>query len=234
MAAASGKERTQKKCCCSPGAVSNAPPAAKSFGAAGSKSHQHHGAHDGVGSPGNGGNDAVVTRDPVCGMTVNPVTTPHRHNHDGEPYYFCSAGCLNKFTADTTKYLGPAQAKPSAPAPEGTIYTCPMHPQIRQVGPGSCPICGMALEPALVSLDAAPNPELKDMSRRFWIGLVLTVPVVALEMGGHLTNLHMLLGQKTSNWLQFLLATPGCFGEAGPFSCGGGNRSSRAISICSR
>src|SRR5262249_55335415 len=97
-----------------------------------------------------------------------------------------------------------AGVRSSAPIPEGTIYTCPMHPQIRQVGPGFCPICGMALEPELVAAEAAPNPELADMTRRFWIGLVLTLPVLALEMGGHLTNLHMLLGQSWSNWLQFL------------------------------
>src|SRR5678815_4514509 len=82
------------------------------------------------------------------------------------------------------------------------IYTCPMHPQIRQVGPGSCPICGMALEPEVASADSGPNHELADMTRRFWIGLVLAVPVMALEMGGHLTNLHMVLGQMLSNWLQ--------------------------------
>jgi Cu+-exporting ATPase len=95
-----------------------------------------------------------------------------------------------------------------APAPPGTIYTCPMHPQIRQVGPGSCPICGMALEPEMVSAESGPNPELADMTRRFWVGLVLAVPVMALEMGGHLTGLHRLDGQETSNWLQLVLATP--------------------------
>jgi Cu+-exporting ATPase len=92
--------------------------------------------------------------------------------------------------------------------PEGTIYTCPMHPQVKQIGPGFCPICGMALEPELASAEAAPNSELADMRRRFWVGLVLTLPVLALEMGGHLTNLHMLVDQTSSNWLQLLLATP--------------------------
>jgi Cu+-exporting ATPase len=94
-----------------------------------------------------------------------------------------------------------------APVPEGTIYTCPMHPQIRQIGPGNCPICGMALEPVLGARETGPSPELLDMTRRFWIGLVLSIPVVALEMGGHLTNLHMLLGQTLSNWIQFVIAT---------------------------
>jgi Cu+-exporting ATPase len=102
------------------------------------------------------------------------------------------------------------------PVPEGTIYTCPMHPQIRQVGPGSCPICGMALEP-LLATGTGPNPELADMTRRFWIGLALSVPVVALEMGGHFTNLHMLVGQNLSNWLQFALATPVVLWAGWPF-----------------
>ena len=105
----------------------------------------------------------------------------------------------------------------SPPVPEGTIYTCPMHLQIRQVGPGFCPICGMALEPELVSAEAAPNPELADMTRRFRVALVLTLPVLALEMGGHLTNLQMLLGQKWSNWLQFLFATPVVLWAGWPF-----------------
>src|SRR6516225_2225510 len=110
----------------------------------------------------------------------------------------------------------PTPAKPP-PAPEGTIYTCPMHLQIRQVGPGFCPICGMALEPEVASAEAAPNPELADMTRRFWIGLVLTLPVLALEMGGHLTNLHALVGQNWSNWLQFIFATPVVLWAGSPF-----------------
>src|SRR6266567_2624461 len=108
-------------------------------------------------------------------------------------------------------------AEPSqAPVPAGTIYTCPMHPQIRQVGPGHCPICGMALEPELAG-EAGPNPELVDMTRRFWIGLVLSIPVVALEMGGHLANLHMLLGGNLSNRLQFAFATPVVLWAGWPF-----------------
>ena len=156
-------------------------------------------------------------RDLVCGMTVDPHTTPHRGQHAGQPYYFCSAGCAAKFAADPEKYLTKADAKPPQAVPEGTIYTCPMHPQIRHVGPGSCPICGMALEPELASAEAEPNPELADMSRRFWTGLVLTLPVLALEMGGHLTNLHMLIGQTASNWLQFAFATPVVLWAGWPF-----------------
>jgi len=153
--------------------------------------------------------------DPVCGMKVNPKTAAQRYDHGGETYYFCSAGCRTKFAAEPQKYL--SNTKPPAAFPLGTIYTCPMHPEIRQPGPGSCPICGMALEPEITTSDKAPNPELADMSRRFWIGLALSLPVVALEMGGHLTNLHMLLGQKTSNWLQFLLATPVVLWGGWPF-----------------
>ena len=92
-----------------------------------------------------------------------------------------------------------------------------MHPEIRQVGPGSCPICGMALEPELAGAETGPNPELVDMTRRFWIGLVLTLPVFALEMGGHLADLHMLLGQNSSNWIQFVLATPVVLWAGWPF-----------------
>ena len=102
------------------------------------------------------------------------------------------------------------------PVPAGTIYTCPMHPQIRQIGAGDCPICGMALEPELGG-EAGPNPELIDMTRRFWVGLLLSIPVVALEMGGHLTNLHMLLGRNASNWLQLVLATPVALWAGWPF-----------------
>jgi Cu+-exporting ATPase len=156
-------------------------------------------------------------RDPVCGMTVDPHATAHRHQHAGRTYYFCSAGCLRKFTAAPQKYIEPSQANSAAPVAEGTIYTCPMHPQVRQRGPGSCPICGMALEPEVATAATERNPELTDMSRRFWIGLVLTIPVFALEMGGHIINLHMFMGQRWSNWLQFLFATPVVLWGGWPF-----------------
>jgi Cu+-exporting ATPase len=159
---------------------------------------------------------AHTATDPVCGMKVDPHTAKHRHTHEGRPYYFCAARCREKFIADPGKYLAP-EPTPAAPVPSGTIYTCPMHPEIRQEGPGSCPICGMALEPELVSAEAQPNPELADMTRRFWIGLALTVPVFALEMGGHLTGLHQWLGQQKSNWLQLVLATPAVLWAGWPF-----------------
>ena len=142
-------------------------------------------------------------KDPVCGMWVDPHTAKHRAEHAGRPYYFCSAGCREKFLADPQRYLAPAEGRPAAPpVPEGTIYTCPMHPEVRQVGPGSCPICGMALEPVMATAETGPNPELVDMRRRFRIGLALTVPVVALEMGGHFLGLDHLVGRPLLNWAQ--------------------------------
>ncbi|MDX2335222.1 heavy metal translocating P-type ATPase [Brevundimonas vesicularis] len=139
-------------------------------------------------------------------MSVDPTTTAHRASHGGQDYFFCSAGCRTKFIGDPMRYLNPrVEAEPAIP---GAIYTCPMHPEIRQEGPGSCPICGMALEPETVTAEAPPNHELIDFTRRFWVGLVLTLPVFALEMGGHLTNLHMFIPGQMSNWIQFALATP--------------------------
>ena len=148
-----------------------------------------------------------MVTDPVCGMQVDPASSKHRIDHVGTTYYFCSAGCRTKFAADPEAYLRPATER-AQPAPEGTIYTCPMHPQIRQEGPGNCPICGMALEPETVSLEDKPNPELADMTRRFWIAAVLTAPLLVLEMGGHLLGLDHLIPARLSLWLQFLLGTP--------------------------
>jgi Cu+-exporting ATPase len=148
-------------------------------------------------------------------MQVDPHATPHRYQHQGRTYYFCSARCRERFAADPAHFFGPTM--PPEPVPEGTIYTCPMHPEIRQVGPGSCSICGMALEPELAAAEAGPNPELLDMTRRFRTGLALTLPVVALEMGGHLAGLHHWLGQITGNWLQLVLATPVVLWAGSPF-----------------
>ncbi len=155
-------------------------------------------------------------KDPVCGMTVAHATA-HRAQYEGKPYYFCSSGCQSKFMAEPAKYVEPAAARKAESVPEGTIYTCPMHPQIRQVGPGSCPICGMALEPVLATAETGPSHELIDMTRRFWIGLALSLPVVVLEMGGHLTGLGHYVGQQTSNWIQMLLATPVVLWAGRPF-----------------
>ena len=150
----------------------------------------------------------VLARDPVCGMSVDPAKASHRAEHDGHTYFFCSAGCRTKFVADPAKYLAPAPATAAAAAPAGAIHTCPMHPEIRQIGPGHCPICGMALEPLLATAEAGPNPELVDFTRRLWIGAALALPVVVIEMGSHLAGLHATIGPQTTNWLQLLLATP--------------------------
>ena len=159
----------------------------------------------------------LMATDPVCGMKVDPQTSKHRAEHGGVLFHFCSASCRSKFVADPARFLMPKASTSPLPVTEGTIYTCPMHPQIRQVGPGSCPICGMALEPAEITADAGPNHELVDMTRRFWIGAALTLPVVALEMGGHLLGLRHLVSPTTSTWIQFLLATPVILWAGWPF-----------------
>ena len=159
-------------------------------------------------------NHRAIATDPVCGMQVDSHTAKHRAEHDEQTYYFCSAHCHDKFVAEPDIYL--AGKVPIEESASGAIYTCPMHAQIRQVGPGSCPICGMALEPAEVSLDDASSPELADMTRRFWIGLILTAPVFILEMGGHLIGLH-LMSIQTSNWVQLSLATPVVLWAGWPF-----------------
>jgi Cu+-exporting ATPase len=164
------------------------------------------------------GHDAGHTagaRDPVCGMNVDPAKSPHRFDYRGKTFHFCSEGCQTKFAADPKAYLEKTVAK--ADVPQGTIYTCPMHPQIRQIGPGSCPICGMALEPEVASLDAPPNAELADMTRRFWVGLALSAPPVVLEMGGHLMGGHGFLDQTLSNWIQLVFATPVVIWAGWPF-----------------
>lgn len=166
---------------------------------------------------------AASVTDPVCGMAVDPATSQHRHDHEGVTYYFCSDGCRAKFAARPAHYLSalPGRAGPALAAPltPGAIYTCPMHPQIRQVGPGSCPICGMALEPVEVSAEAVPNHELADMTQRFWIGLVLTVPVFILEMGSHVPWLGIgrLVPEQWSVWVQFVLSTPVVLWAGWPF-----------------
>jgi heavy metal translocating P-type ATPase len=205
--------------------------------------------------------------DPVCGMTVDPASAAHQSTYEGKTYYFCSAGCFERFEADPARYahhvggshddeptahtephtghghhhdqeahqghvtgevnhpVDHQPVSPAAPAPPAeaaadaaTEWTCPMHPEIRRPGPGACPICGMALEPVTVSVGEAPSPELVDMTRRFWIGLVLTIPVVALEMGTHLVDrVADAIPQTTSNWIQLALATPVVLWAGWPF-----------------
>jgi Cu+-exporting ATPase len=147
-------------------------------------------------------------------MTVDPHTAKHRADYHGHPYYFCSAGCRTKFVNGPQKYLDAREPEPVA---EDSVYTCPMHPQIRQVGPGSCPICGMALEPELAGSDIGPNPELIDMSRRFWIGIALTVPIFVLEMGSHIAGAHSWVDPNLSNYVQFAFATPVVLWAGWPF-----------------
>ncbi|HXD43793.1 MAG TPA: heavy metal translocating P-type ATPase [Pseudolabrys sp.] len=168
-----------------------------------------HGHHHHHGAPAAGG---II--DPVCGMTVDPHTAKYRADHEGHPYYFCSGGCRTKFAANPEKYLGAREPEPVA---EGAIYTCPMHPEIRQDGPGSCPICGMALEPEMPSAGTGPNPELADFTRRFWIGLALTLPVFVLEMGAHIAGAHNWVDPALSNYIQFAFATPVVLWAGAPF-----------------
>lgn len=158
--------------------------------------------------------DSVI--DPVCGMTVDPASSPHHAAHAGKLFHFCSGGCRTRFVGDPARYLGTV-SEPPAPVPAGTIYTCPMHPEIRQDGSGSCPICGMALEPEVFTADTGPDPELIDMSRRFWIALALTVPVFTLEMGSHAFNLHRFVAPVASGWFQAALATPVVLWAGSPF-----------------
>ena len=158
---------------------------------------------------------ALSAADPVCGMRVDPKETAHHFERDGRTYYFCSAGCQAKFVADPQKYLGTTEPSANAISASDVIHTCPMHPQIRQKGPGNCPICGMTLEPETPSVGSAPNKELADMTRRFWVGLILALPVVVLEMGGHIMRLP--LRENLSNWIQFAFATPVVLWAGWPF-----------------
>lgn len=166
------------------------------------------------------------THDPVCGIIVDPAAAKSRAQHNGQIYYFCGGGCKAKFLADPTHFMNPiaksASGVPSAasaPGAQGTIYTCPMHPQIRRNESGNCPICGMALEPQGIPDMDGTSPELKDMTRRFVIGAILATPVFVLEMGGHLRLLKIdhLVSMAVSVWIQFALATPIVLWCACPF-----------------
>ena len=189
---------------------------------------------------------SAPAKDPVCGMTVDPATAKHRWDHQGKTYVFCCNGCLEKFKADPDGYLDGGE-KPAAAAPAGAMYTCPMHPDVMQEGPGDCPdcgmalepvtvpgprtqtrytcpmhpeivedgpgdcpICGMALEPVTVTVEEEANPELVDMTRRFWASLALTLPVVVLAMGDLIPGqpLKELISARLSDWVEFALATP--------------------------
>ena len=187
--------------------------------------HKHH-SSTGVADAG------PLAKDPVCGMSVDLATARHKAEHAGATYYFCCGGCWEKFVADPARFLAQpahtpaahahghahhASAAPSPPAPPGAIYTCPMHPQIRQDHPGACPICGMALEPETPTEATGPSEELVDMTRRFWIALALSVPVFALAMGGRLVDLQRFLPEALSNWIELALATPVALWAGWPF-----------------
>ncbi|MEC6998927.1 MAG: heavy metal-binding domain-containing protein, partial [Pseudomonadota bacterium] len=146
-------------------------------------------------------------------MKVDPDNSKYKTEYKDESYYFCSAGCEKKFAEDPEKYLKPREEETAIP---GAIYTCPMHPEVRQEGPGNCPICGMALEPETITGEEGENPELTDFRRRFWIGLILTLPVFLMEMGAHVFGLH-LTGPHMSNWIQLAFGTPVVLWAGWPF-----------------
>src|SRR5262245_50232658 len=176
---------------------------------------------------------AASAIDPICHMTVDPAKAAGTHVHEGQTYYFCSTHCLHKFRAEPGKYIGgaprndeptgtltviPSPRHPVTPSALATEYTCPMHPEVVSDRPGSCPKCGMALEPRTISVEEGPNPELVDMTRRFRVGLVLGLPIFVIAMAGMiqgLSLLHTYMGAL--NWVQLLLATPVVFWCGWPF-----------------
>ncbi|MGH8460695.1 MAG: heavy metal translocating P-type ATPase [Stenotrophobium sp.] len=153
--------------------------------------------------------DSGSELDLVCGMSVNRKTARHHHVHAGTDYYFCSAGCMNKFVAAPEKYLQPKTVLPAQPVDTGAIYTCPMHPEAEQVGSGSCPKCGMALEPVDPAI-LDDGAELQDMTRRFRVSLILSLPLLAIAMSPMISGLHLeqRIGQGVGRGLQLFLATP--------------------------
>jgi Cu+-exporting ATPase len=163
----------------------------------------------------------ISATDPVCGMDVDVATSEHHMVINERTLHFCSASCKAKFIAHPEKYAAGdfTKRRSAISAPAGTIYTCPMHPEIRRDAPGSCPMCGMALEPLVASAELQPNTELIDMSRRLWVGFILALPVFVLEMGGHIPalGLHRLVPPAISGWVEFVLATPVVLWAGWPF-----------------
>src|SRR5262245_47045131 len=162
----------------------------------------------------------VFETDPVCRMKVMPETAAAKYDYKGKMYYFCAQRCMERFRANPEQFVtpAPATAKPQ-PAADDAIYTCPMHPQIRQRGPGSCPICGMALEPEIITAEQEENPELVDMSRRFRVCVALTIPVLLLAMSEMMPGTvgHSVLSIPTLHWVQFFLSTPVVLWGGWPF-----------------
>ena len=186
--------------------------------AGGLQEHCAHGQHGHPGAHAHGAHDAQSEhnhgsmpdeapdslKDPVCGMSVSK-DSKFRAEHEGTSNYFCSESCQKKFVADPGRYVSPPADVAAAAAPEGTIYTCPMHPEIRQDRPGNCPKCGMALEPLMPGLDDEENPELEDFRHRFWWTLPLTAVVFILAMFGHRLGL---MEASTQSWVELVLSTP--------------------------
>src|SRR5690554_3445533 len=163
-----------------------------------------------------------TVKDPVCGMDVNPKATAHQSKADGRKWFFCAARCKAKFDAAPQTYIHAhdnpsAVKKPCKNVADDAIYTCPMHPEVEQTGPGACPFWGMALEPLEITADTGPSAELQDMTRRFWVGFVFALPVFIMEMGGHVLHLERWLAPQTGNWIQLLLATPVVLWAGWPF-----------------
>ena len=193
--------------CCSGGAAEGPPETAKN--------DEHHPQAGGCCAGGKVSEGAATVTDPVCGMTVDPAKTAHHAEHAGQTYHFCSAGCRTKFVANPNAYLGD-KPKPEPTATPGAIWTCPMHPQIRQEGPGTCPICGMALEPEEPSLDDGPNPELVDFTRRLWVAGVLAVPLLAISMVAEMLGIDV-VSPAASPWVQLALSAPIVLWAGWPF-----------------
>lgn len=168
---------------------------------------------------------ATTVTDPVCGMTVDPDKTAHHAHHAEQEYHFCSSGCRAKFVADPKQYLTGKHSEAEKATPVGTIFTCPMHPEIRQAGPGSCPICGMALEPETFSLNSGPDPEYIDMRRRFWVSALFSIPLFIYAMGDLIPGkpFEGLFRPGVAQWLQLLLASPVVLWGAWPFFVRGVN-----------
>ena len=177
-------------------------------------SHDHHHSHA------TASNDAMTAKDPVCGMTVSLDQGKPSYQHQGETYHFCSQRCHDKFTADPEHFLSGAHKKVDENLPKGTQYTCPMHPEIVRDAPDDCPICGMALEPMGVpTAEDGPNPELVDFTRRFWIGAVLTVPLLVLTMSPYVGfgYVREIFGEQTTLWIELVLGTPVILWAGWPF-----------------
>ena len=156
--------------------------------------------------------------DPVCGMSVDPATARHRADHAGREYFFCGARCRERFVAEPERFVGDQPAPAAGGCRQGALWTCPMHPEIVRDGPGSCPICGMALEPMTPAAGDESNPELADMTRRFWVGVALSVPLLVMAMAEHVVaGWHHALTSRTAIWVQLVLATPVVLWGGAPF-----------------